>query len=103
MGDLYIVEAVRSPLGKRGGGLSTVHAGDLLGHVRQAAVARAGIDASEIGQIVGGCVSQVGDQSYNLARTAWLTAGLPLEVPATTVEGKPTGGLGTGTIIERLD
>ena len=88
MGDVYIVEAVRSPLGKRRGGLSTVHAGDLLGHVQKAAVARAGIDASEIDQIVGGCVSQVGEQSYNVARTAWLTAGLPLEVPATTVDSQ---------------
>ncbi len=88
MGDVYIVEAVRSPLGKRRGGLSTVHAGDLLGHVQKAAIARAGIEAASIDQIVGGCVSQVGEQSYNVARTAWLSAGLPLEVPATTVDSQ---------------
>jgi acetyl-CoA C-acetyltransferase len=88
MGDVYIVEAVRSPLGKRRGGLSTVHAGDLLGHVQKSAVARAGIDAGNIDQIVGGCVSQVGEQSYNVARTAWLSAGLPLEVAATTVDSQ---------------
>ena len=88
MGDVFIVEAVRSPLGKRRGGLSTVHAGDLLGHVLSAAVARSGIDAGDVDQIVGGCVSQVGEQSYNVARTAWLTAGLPLDVPATTVDAQ---------------
>jgi len=88
MGDVYIVEAVRSPLGKRRGGLSTVHAGDLLGAVLSAAVARSGIDPADVDQIVGGCVSQVGEQSYNIARTAWLTAGMPLEVPATTVDAQ---------------
>jgi len=88
MNDVYIVEAVRSPLGRRNGGLSTVHAADLLGRVQKAAVERAGIEASEVGQIVGGCVSQVGEQSFNVARTAWLSAGLPLEVAATTVDSQ---------------
>jgi len=86
--DVVIVEAVRSPLGKRNGGLSTVHPSVLLGEVQAEAVRRAGIDPLEIGQVVGGCVSQVGEQTFNIARTAWLTAGLPLEVAATTVDAQ---------------
>ena len=86
--DVVIVEAVRSPLGRRRGGLSTVHAVDLLGAVQRAAIERSGIDPSEVGQIVGGCVSQIGEQTFNIARTAWLTAGLPLEVAGTTVDSQ---------------
>jgi acetyl-CoA C-acetyltransferase len=88
MAEVFIVEAVRSPLGRRGGGLSTLHAADLLGNVMKAAITRAGIEAREVGQVIGGCVSQVGEQSYNVARTAWLSAGLPLEVAATTVDSQ---------------
>jgi acetyl-CoA C-acetyltransferase len=88
MRDVFIVEAVRSPLGRRGGGLSTVHPADLLGTVQRAAVERAGIDPAAVDQILGGCVSQVGEQSFNIARTAWLSAGLPLEVPSTTVDSQ---------------
>jgi acetyl-CoA C-acetyltransferase len=86
--DVVIVEAVRSPLGRRNGGLSTVHPADLLGAVQVAALTRAGIDPSEVGQVVGGCVSQVGEQTFNVARTAWLAAGLPLSVAATTVDAQ---------------
>jgi acetyl-CoA C-acetyltransferase len=88
MRDVFIVESVRTPLGKRGGGLSTVHAADLLGAVQKAAVERARVDPAAVEQIVGGCVSQVGEQAFNVARTAWLSAGLPLEVPATTVDSQ---------------
>ena len=88
MRDVFIVEAVRSPLGRRGGSLASVHPADLLGAVMQAAVARAGIDAKEVGQIIAGCVSQVGEQSFNVGRTAWLSAGLPLEVASTTVDSQ---------------
>jgi acetyl-CoA C-acetyltransferase len=88
MRDVYIVAAVRSPLGRRGGSLASVHPADLLGAVMQAAVARAGLDAKQVGQIVAGCVSQVGEQSFNVARTAWLSAGLPLEVASTTVDSQ---------------
>jgi acetyl-CoA C-acetyltransferase len=88
MSDVVIVEAVRSPIGRRGGGLSTVHSADLLAAVLGELVNRAGIDPSEVGQVVGGCVSQVGMQSFNVARTAWLTAGLPLTTPATTVDSQ---------------
>jgi acetyl-CoA C-acetyltransferase len=65
-----------------------MHAADLLGAVQQAALQRTGIDPSEVGQVIGGCVSQVGEQAFDIARTAWLAAGLPLEVPATTVDSQ---------------
>ncbi len=83
--DVVIVEAVRSPVGRRNGGLSGLHAADLLGHVQRELIDRSGIDPHEVGQVVGGCVQQVGMQSANVTRNAWLTAGLPLEVAATTV------------------
>ena len=86
--DVVIVEAVRSPLGRRNGGLSTVHPADLLGGVQVGAIERSGIDPTEVGQLVGGCVSQVGEQTFNIARTAWLAAGMPLEVAATTVDAQ---------------
>src|SRR5688500_12274484 len=86
--DVVIVEAVRSPIGRRGGGLSTLHPADLLGQVQKALIERAGIDPAEVDQVVGGCVTAVGEQSFNIARTAWLTAGLPLTVAATTVDSQ---------------
>src|SRR3954468_4850974 len=86
--DVVIVEAVRSPLGKRNGGLSSLHPADLLGAVQVAAVERSGIDPASIGQVIGGCVGQVGPQTFNIARTAWLSAGMPLEVAATTVDAQ---------------
>jgi acetyl-CoA C-acetyltransferase len=88
MRPVYIVEAVRTPLGKRGGGLATVHAADLLGVAQKAAVERAKLDPALVDQVVSGCVSQVGEQSFNVGRTAWLSAGLPLEVPSTTVDSQ---------------
>jgi acetyl-CoA C-acetyltransferase len=86
--DVVIVEAARTPLGRRNGGLSTVHPADLLAHAQQAAIERSGINPRDVGQVVGGCVSQVGEQTFNIARTAWLTAGMPLEVAATTVDSQ---------------
>jgi acetyl-CoA C-acetyltransferase len=88
MREVVIVEAVRSPLGKRNGGLSTMHSIDLLGAVQAEVIKRAGIDPMEVGQVVGGCVGQVGMQTMNVTRNAWLTAGLPLEVAATTVDAQ---------------
>jgi acetyl-CoA C-acetyltransferase len=84
--EIVIVEAVRTPVGRRNGGLSTVHPADLLAGLLTQLVERTGIDPGEVEQVVGGCVSQVGEQSFNVARTAWLTAGLPLGVAATTVD-----------------
>src|SRR5262249_61001102 len=83
--DVVIVEAVRSPIGRRNGGLSTIHSADLLASVLSGLVERSGVDPAEVGQVVGGCVGQGGMQSFNIARTAWLTAGLPISVPAPTV------------------
>jgi acetyl-CoA C-acetyltransferase len=88
MNEIVIVEAVRSPIGRRNGGLSTIHPADLLGKVQTELIQRAGIDPAEVGQVVGGCVSQVGEQTFNVARTAWLSSGLPLSVAATTVDAQ---------------
>ena len=86
--DVVVVDAVRTPIGRRGGGLSTCHPADLLATTLAALVERTGIDPARVGQVVGGCVTQVGEQSFNVARTAWLTAGLPLSVAATTVDSQ---------------
>jgi acetyl-CoA C-acetyltransferase len=88
MADVVIVEAVRTPVGRRNGGLSTVHPADLLGAAVSEVVGRSGIDPAEVEQVVGGCVSQVGEQSFNITRTAWLSAGLPLGTAATTVDSQ---------------
>ena len=85
MRDVVVVEAVRSPVGRRNGGLSGMHSADLLAEVQRALIDRSGIDPLEVGQVVGGCVGQVGMQAANVTRTAWLQAGLPLEAAATTV------------------
>jgi acetyl-CoA C-acetyltransferase len=86
--EVVIVEAVRTPIGKRGGGLSTMHSVDLLAVAQAEVLKRSGIDPNEVEQVVGGCVSQVGMQAFNVARTAWLTAGLPVDAPATTVDSQ---------------
>ena len=88
MGTAYIIGAARSPLGKRRGELAGMHPVDLLGDVQKGLLERVGIDPAEVGQVVGGCVSQIGEQSFNVARTAWLGAGLPIDVPATTVDSQ---------------
>src|SRR5437870_5898758 len=88
MREVVIVEAVRSPIGRRKGSLAGLHPADLLGAVQKAAVERAGVEPGAIGQIIGGCVSQVGEQSFNVARTAWLSQGFPMEVPATTIDSQ---------------
>jgi acetyl-CoA C-acetyltransferase len=86
MSEVVIVEAVRTPIGRRNGGLSTVHPAELLATAVGELVTRSGIDPAEVGQLVAGCVSQVGEQSFNIGRTAWLSAGLPLTTAATTVD-----------------
>jgi acetyl-CoA C-acetyltransferase len=86
--DVVIVDAVRSPVGKRNGELSTMHSINLLGDVQKALFDRTGMDPAEVGQVVGGCVGQVGMQTMNVARNAWLAAGLPLSVAATTVDAQ---------------
>ncbi len=86
MSNVVIVDAVRTPIGRRGGGLASVHPADLLGRVHKALIERTGIDPSIVEQVVGGCVSQIGEQSFNVTRTAWLAAGLPMSTAATTVD-----------------
>ncbi len=83
---VVIVDAVRTPIGRRNGGLSTLHPAELLGLAQKAIIERSGIDPSVVEQVVGGCVSQIGEQSFNVTRTAWLAAGLPLTTAATTVD-----------------
>jgi acetyl-CoA acyltransferase len=86
MRDAVICAAVRTPVGKRGGGLSGVHAVDLSAHVLEALVERAGIDPAAVDDVFWGCVSQIGEQTYNVARNAVLAAGWPETVPGTTID-----------------
>jgi acetyl-CoA C-acetyltransferase len=84
--EVVIVEATRTPVGRRNGSLAGVHPADLLSTALSALVSRSGVDPAEVEQVVGGCVSQVGEQSFNITRTAWLSAGLPLTTAATSVD-----------------
>ena len=86
MGKPVIIEAVRTPIGKRNGWLSGLRPADMLGAVQVEVVKRAGIDPSLVEQVVGGVVTQVGEQAFNVTRTAWLLSGLPYEVAATTID-----------------
>lgn len=86
MGTPVIIEAVRTPLGKRNGWLAGLHANKVLGAVQLEVVKRAGVEPNKVEQIVGGCVSVAGEQAMNIARNAWLNAGLPYEVGASTVD-----------------
>ena len=88
MPEVVVVEAARSAVGKRRGGLSRKYAADLLGDVLAGLVERAGIDSGVVGQVTGGCVSQVGQQSGNITRTAWLGAGLDQRVGASTIHSQ---------------
>ncbi|WP_434519307.1 acetyl-CoA C-acetyltransferase [Pseudomonas sp. NFX1] len=86
MPQAYIVDALRSPTGKRKGSLADVHAIDLGAHVLQALVERNAIPAEEYDDVIFGCVDAIGSQAGDIARTSWLAAGLPLNVPGTTVD-----------------
>jgi acetyl-CoA acyltransferase len=81
-----IVGAVRTPVGRRNGGLTGLHAVDLGAAALRALVDRGGIDPGRVDDVIMGCVSQIGEQAVNVARNAWLAAGLPEEVPATTID-----------------
>jgi acetyl-CoA C-acetyltransferase len=82
----YLVDAVRTPVGRRGGGLAGVHPADLGAHVLTALMDRAGFDPAAVDDVIFGCVDTIGPQSGNIARTAWLAAGLPDAVPGVTVD-----------------
>jgi acetyl-CoA C-acetyltransferase len=86
MTEAFIVEAVRTPVGRRGGALSGVHPADLGAHVLTALLDRAGVDPGAVDDVYFGCVGQIGAQTGNIARTAWLAAGLPQHVPGTTID-----------------
>ncbi|NDJ89829.1 steroid 3-ketoacyl-CoA thiolase [Mycolicibacter kumamotonensis] len=86
MGKPVIVEATRSPIGKRNGWLSGLHATELLGAVQKALITKAGIDAGSVEQVIGGCVTQFGEQGNNVTRQSWLVAGLPEHVGATSID-----------------
>jgi len=82
----YIVEAVRTPVGRRGGGLAEIHSADLAAHALRELIARSGVDPAAVEDVVLGCVDTIGPQAGDVARTAWLAAGLPEQVPGTTVD-----------------
>jgi acetyl-CoA C-acetyltransferase len=86
MPEAYIVDAVRTPVGRRGGGLAHVHPADLGAHSLTALVERTGIDPAAVEDVVFGCVDTIGGQAGDIARTCWLAAGLPQHVPGTTVD-----------------
>jgi acetyl-CoA acyltransferase len=84
--EAVIVEAVRTPIGKRNGSLKDLHPVDMLAEVLKEVVARAGVDPGQIEDNITGCVSQVGEQSLNVGRNGWLAAGFPETIPSTTVD-----------------
>ncbi|MBV9870038.1 MAG: steroid 3-ketoacyl-CoA thiolase [Frankiaceae bacterium] len=86
MAEAVIVEAVRTPIGKRNGWLAGLHPAHTLGHVQKEIIARAGIEATEVEQVVGGCVTQAGEQGSNITRYAWFAADLPQTAGVTTVD-----------------
>ncbi len=86
MAEAYIIDAVRTPVGKRGGGLSEVHPADLGAHVLNGIFERVDVDPAAVEDVYFGCVDAIGPQAGDIARTAWLAAGLPEEIPGTTID-----------------
>jgi acetyl-CoA C-acetyltransferase len=86
MPEAYIVEAVRAPVGRRNGGLAEIHPADLGAHSIRALVERSGVDPAAVDDVIFGCVDTVGPQAGDIARTCWLAAGMPEEVPGVTVD-----------------
>ncbi len=84
--EAFIVDAVRTPVGKRGGGLSQVHSADLGAHVLRALMARSGVDPGAVEDVIFGCCDSIGSQAGDVARTCWLAAGLPEHVPGVTID-----------------
>ncbi|MCD2263936.1 acetyl-CoA C-acetyltransferase [Dietzia aurantiaca] len=84
--EAYVIDAVRTPVGKRGGSLAAQHPADLGAHVIKAVVERTGIDPEVVDDVIFGCVDTIGPQAGNIARSSWLAAGMPLGVPGTTVD-----------------
>ncbi len=86
MADAFIIDAVRTPVGKRGGGLARVHSADLGAHVLKALMARTGVDPGAVEDVIFGCCDTIGSQAGDVARTCWLAAGLPQHVPGVTID-----------------
>ncbi|WP_405720151.1 acetyl-CoA C-acetyltransferase [Streptomyces sp. NBC_01537] len=86
MAEAYIIDAVRTPVGRRGGGLSAIHPADLGAHILKALMARTAMDPAAVEDVIFGCLDTVGPQSADIARTSWLAAGLPEEVPGVTID-----------------
>ena len=86
MPDAYIIDAIRTPAGRRGGGLSHLHPVDLGATVLKSLVERTGVDPGAVDDVIFGCVAQVGSQAWNIARNAWLSAGFPEHVPGVTID-----------------
>ena len=86
MAEAFLVDAIRTPVGRRGGGLAGAHPADLGAHVIRALLARVGVDPLAVDDVVFGCVDTIGPQAGDIARTAWLAAGLPEAVPGVTVD-----------------
>jgi acetyl-CoA C-acetyltransferase len=86
MAEAYLIDAVRTPVGKRGGGLSRVHSADLGAHVLRALMQRTGVDPAAVEDVIFGCCDTIGSQAGDIARTCWLAAGLPQHVPGVTID-----------------
>lgn len=86
LSEAFVIEALRTPVGKRNGSLAQVHPADLGAHVIREVVERTGIDPEVVDDVVFGCVDTIGPQAGNIARTAWLAADMPMGVPGTTVD-----------------
>jgi acetyl-CoA C-acetyltransferase len=84
--EAYIVDAVRTPVGRRGGALAQMHSADLGGHVLKALMSRSGVDPAAVDDVILGCCDTIGSQAGDVARTAWLVAGLPDHVPGVTID-----------------
>ena len=102
MGTPVIVDAVRTPLGKRRGWLAGVHPADLLGHTLTALLDRAGVDSEVVDQVVGGCVTQAGEQSNDMVRRSWLHAGLAQRTGATTIDAQCGSGQQAAHLVHDL-
>ncbi len=86
MAEAYLIDAVRTPVGRRNGGLSTIHSADLGAHVLKGLMERTGVDPNAVEDVIFGCCDTIGSQAGDIARTCWLAAGLPQHVPGVTID-----------------
>ena len=86
MAEAYLIDAVRTPVGRKNGGLSTIHSADLGAHVLKGLMERTGVDPNAVEDVVFGCCDTIGSQAGDIARSCWLAAGLPMHVPGVTID-----------------